>query len=65
MLSMVRAQPDDHVSLLSLTQTFVGSIYGGILGKRIWRKGFKWRLSASANVESVDSRARIETGSPA
>ena len=55
MLSMVRAQPDDHVSLLSLTQTFVDSIYGGILGKRIWRKGFKWRLSASGNVESVDS----------
>ena len=65
MLSMVRAQPDDHVSLLSLTQTFVDSIYGGIPSKRIWRKGVKWRLSASANVESVDSRARIETGSPA
>ena len=55
MLSMVRAQPDDHVSLLSLTQTFVDSIYGGIPGKRIWGKSFKWRLSSSVNVKSIDS----------
>ena len=55
MLSMVRSQPEDHVSTLSLTQNSVDSIHGGIPGKRIRRKGFKWRLSASANVKGIDS----------